>query len=123
MTMRLFGRVSDELMTKNYDKLVSKLKRSSQWEIGLSEREFELHWQGLEIIRGQANKSGLLTDGWTLLEAPSWDSSPRVVDLTEAARVMRWNRWRGASSTNSATAWRGRITSWTCARNGFKEYQ
>ena len=87
MTMRLFGRVSDELMTNNYDKLVSKLKRSSQWEIGLSEREFELHWQGLEIIHGQANKSGLLTDGWTLLEAPSWDSSPRVVDLTEAARV------------------------------------
>ena len=76
MTMRLFGSVSDELMTKNYDKLVSKLKRSSQWEIGLSEREFELHWQSLEIIRGASQQirppNGRLDSPE---EAPSWDSS------------------------------------------------
>jgi hypothetical protein len=39
----------------------------------------------LDIIRDQANKSGLLTKAWTLQEAPSWDSPARVVDLTEAA--------------------------------------
>jgi hypothetical protein len=42
---------------------------------------------GIGLIREQANNSSLPTDGWTLHEAPSWDSPTRVVDLTEAAMV------------------------------------
>jgi hypothetical protein len=74
-------------MSINCDRLPSKPKRSSPWEIGLVDRELELLSQRLDIIRDQSNKSGLLTDGWNLQEAPSWDNPARVVDLTEAAML------------------------------------
>jgi hypothetical protein len=84
---RLFGNFTNGLMSSNCDRPASKLQRPSPWEIGLGDRELELLWQGLDIIRDQSDKSGLLTDGWTLREAPSWDSPTRVVDLTEAAML------------------------------------